>query len=598
MMTTHISSRIVLSLLICLTCIVCASQTSQGDQALVGLWKAARNFDPETSGLLTVTEKDGVFSAEISGRRAPVLVNGSKVTFAIPAVDAGVFRGAFAGAFQPGRATLSGHWTQPKSKISGQRFASPVILSRVGDHQWVGEIHPNPDQFTLFLKLQEREDGTVGAFLRNPERNIGVFLDLDHIEREGKALSFFGKFRGRGPSRVLVKGRYDENWDRIMMDIPNRGGTYVFERITEDQYNSFYARAKNPKPFTYAPPPARNDGWRTGTLLQAGIDIEPIKRLIENEIDAPIEDVHASYVHGILIARNGKVVFEEYFHGFHRDKAHDTRSASKSLTSTLIGAAIDAGLPISTTTPVFGTMLEETSSLNGLDPRKDRMTLEHLLTMSSGFYCDDSDSEAPGGEDRMQEQENEPDWYRYTLSVPMAYEPGEIGIYCSANSNLAGGVLSRATETPLETLFQDLIASPLQMDRYHLNLSPTGEPYMGGGIHLLPRDFLKLGQVMLDDGIWNGRRIVSREWAKKATSALIKVRDRDYGYQWWVREYEYQGKSLPAFFAGGNGGNIVVVVPDLDVVIAFFGGNYADRVLYRAQDEFIPNYILPAISAK
>ncbi len=594
-MTKRILPWIVLPALICLTCVVSASQASQGDQELVGLWKAARNFDPGASGVLTITEKDGVFSADISGRRAPVSIDGSKVTFAIPTDEDGVFRGAFTGVFQPGRATLSGHWTQPKSKISGQRFASPVILSRVGGHQWVGVVHPNTDEFTLFLKLQEGEDGTVGAFLRNPERNIGVFIDLDHIEREGEALSFIGKFRGRGPSRVMARGRYDENWDRIMMDIPNRGGTYVFERITEDDYSSFYARARNPAPYIYAQPPARNDGWRTGTLRQAGIDIEPIKRLIEYEIDAPTEDVHASYVHGILIARSGKLVFEEYFYGFHRDKAHDTRSASKSLTSTLIGASIEAGLPITTATPVFETMMEDTSSLNGLDPRKRQMTLEHLLTMSSGFYCDDSDSEAPGGEDRMQEQENEPDWYRYTLNVPMAHEPGEIGIYCSANSNLAGGVLNRATGKPLETLFQDLIASPLQMDRYYLNLSPTDEPYMGGGIHWLPRDFLKLGQVMLDGGSWNGRRIVSREWAQKATSSLIKIRDRDYGYQWWVREYEYQGKLLPAFFAGGNGGNIVVVVPDLDVVIAFFGGNYSDRVLYRAQDEFIPNYILPAI---
>jgi CubicO group peptidase (beta-lactamase class C family) len=597
-MTRRVSSWIVLPVIICLTCIVSTSQAAQGDKDLVGLWKAARNFDPGISGVLTVTEEDGVFSADISGRRAPVSVNGSEVTFVISTDEAGVFRGAFSGVFQPGRKTLSGHWTQPKSKMSGQRFASPVILSRVGDHQWVGEIHPKADEFTLFLKLQEREDGTVGAFLRNPERNIGVFLDLDHIEREGEALSFVGTFRGRGPSREMAKGHYDENWDRIMMDIPNRGGTYVFERITQDEHSSFYARARNPEPYIYAPPPARNDGWRTGTLRQAGIDIKPIKRLIENEIYAPTEDVHASYVHGILIARNGKLVFEEYFHGFHRDKTHDTRSASKSLTSTLIGAAIEAGLPITTTTPVFETMMEDTSSLNGLDPRKRQMTLEHLLTMSSGFYCDDSDSEAPGGEGRMQEQEDEPDWYRYTLNVPMAYEPGEIGIYCSANPNLAGGVLNRATGTPLEKLFQNLIASPLQMDRYFLNLSPTDEPYMGGGIYWLPRDFLKLGQVMLDGGIWNGRRIVSREWAQRATSSLIKIRDRDYGYQWWVREYEYQGKSLPAFFAGGNGGNIVVVVPDLDVVIAFFGGNYSDRVLFRAQEEFIPNYILPAIGKK
>lgn len=111
------------------------------------------------------------------------------------------------------------------------------------------------------------------------------------------------------------------------------------------------------------------------------------------------------------------------------------------------------------------------------------MTLEHLLTMSSGLDCDDRDFDSPGNEDRVQSQEENPDWYDYTLSLDMLREPGESSVYCSINSNLIGAVLSSATGQRLEDLFYRLIAEPLEINRYHLYLQPSGEPYMGGGIH-------------------------------------------------------------------------------------------------------------------
>jgi CubicO group peptidase (beta-lactamase class C family) len=436
----------------------------------------------------------------------------------------------------------------------------------------------------------------VGAFFRNPERNLGLFLNLDRLERQGDKVELIGTWLRNKDERVLAEGTYYPDSERLSIFIPRGNGTYDFERIEDDATSFFYPRGKNPGPYRYRPPVLRNDGWPVGTLQGTDISLEPIQRLIETEIFPPPDSLHDVYVHGMLIARHGKLVLEEYFHGFNRDTPHDTRSASKSLTATLVGAAIAAGEPLTITSPVYETIYGETLPPD-TDPRKKAMTVQDLLTMASGFDCDDRDSSSPGNEDVMQEQTDELNWYRYTLRLPMVREPGAEAVYCSAGSNLLGNLLSRATGESLPRLFHRLIAEPLEIDRYHLNLQPTGEPYMGGGIYWLPRDFMKLGQLYLGGGMWNGKRLLGAEFAARATEPLFEVRERHYGYLWWVIDYPYKGGSVKAFFAGGNGGQVVIAIPELDLLVTFFAGNYNDRVLYRMQDEFVPDYILPAVGS-
>jgi CubicO group peptidase (beta-lactamase class C family) len=286
-------------------------------------------------------------------------------------------------------------------------------------------------------------------------------------------------------------------------------------------------------------------------------------------------------------------VLEEYFHGEHRNKLHETRSAAKSLTATIVGAAIQAGAPLKPSTPVYEIMNGGTFPAD-LDPRKRAMTLEHLLTMSSGYFCDDSNPNAPGNEDRMLDQTDEPDYYRYTLRVPMDSAPGENCVYCSINPNLALGVLSRATgESPMDT-FERLVGVPLKIKNYAWPLDPAGHPYGGGGVQFLPRDFMKLGQLMLNGGTWQDHRILSREFVARASSPLRDLKRIQYGYLWWSINYPYKDRTVRAFFAGGNGGQGVTVIPELDLVVATYGGNYTDRVGLHIQQDLIPNYILPA----
>ena len=554
-------------------------------QDLTGLWKAQQWFGPYARGPILIERTPQGWTADFAGRVLPVQVRGSELQFALPD-DAGKFEGRLE------RNRIAGQWTTPPSRISGFRYASPVTLTLDGNDRWRGVITPRDDMYTLFLMVQRRPDGTLGAYLRNPDRNDGVFNEVTRLVRDGKTVRLMGHRRGQKTDEVMFEGSYDSEDDLLSIAYPNRGGTYDFRRDGDN--SAFYPRGKNPQRYVYRAPPARADGWTTGTLEQAQIDRPAIEKFVQMLIDMPMESVHTPQVHGVLIARHGKLVFEEYFHGEHRDRMHDTRSAAKSLTATLIGAAMHAKAPLQLSTPVYAAMNGGQPPAD-LDPQKRTMTLEHLLMMRSGYFCDDSNPDAPGNEDAMLDQTEEPDYYRYTLRVPLDSEPGAKGVYCSIDPNLALGVLNRTTGESLLTLHDRLLGGPLQFGTYGWPINRASQPYGGGGLWVLPRDFMKLGQLMLDGGVWHGKRILDADFAQRAGSPLHDLNNIQYGYLWWNIEYPYKDRKLRAYFAGGNGGQLVMVVPELDLVIATYGGNYADRVMLVLQQEYVPQYILPAV---
>ncbi|MBV9211653.1 MAG: hypothetical protein JOZ52_13525, partial [Acidobacteria bacterium] len=124
----------------------------------------------------------------------------------------------------------------------------------------------------------------------------------------------------------------------------------------------------------------------------------------------------------------------------------------------------------------------------------------------------------------------------------------------------------------------------------------------------LPRDFMKFGQLLVNGGTWNGHKILTPEWVRRATSPLYEVKDFNptppstylkYGYLWWVLDYPYKGRTVQAFYAGGNGGQVVMGIPELDLVIMHYAGNYADgRTSYGMTQSFVSKYILPAVDEK
>ena len=564
-----------------------ASLQNQTNSAreLAGLWEAKRRFGPDIRGTLLIKQSKGGWRAEIAGQFAQAKSIGGSITFELP--DG---KNSFQGKFDERRTKIVGHW------IQSTNYASPVTLTKDGRDVWRGDVLPCDDTFTFYLMAKVRDDGSVGAFLRNPERNAGMMqYPADHIEREGESIKLVAASKGGEKGRVVAEGRYDAQGEILSIYFPSRGGTFDFRRVAANETSNFYPRGRPTAPYVYIPPPSFDDGWPTASLEDVGISREGIEKFIQMIIDTPIDSVKAPEVHGVLIARHGKLVLEEYFHGENREKPHDTRSAAKSLTATLIGAAINAGAPLKVSSPVYQVM-NGGAFPPGLEPRKRALTLEHLLTMSSGLDCDDEDPNSPGREDFMVDESGATDYYKYTMALKMIREPGEKAVYCSVNPNLAGGVLKHASGRPLPELMQDLLAQPLQIKRYYLGLTPTGDAYMGGGARLLPRDFMKLAQLHVNGGTWNGRRILSPEWCRRATSPLYKfsaTSRASYGYLWWVYDYPYKGRTVRAYFASGNGWQHAIGIPELDLVIAFYAGNYNDDL--PLHKDYIPNWVLTAV---
>lgn len=552
--------------------------------ALVGLWKAKKRFGPYSGGPLLLERTGSAWTADIAGRRLPVRIDRGELAFELPN-GTGAFRGKL-----ERDGFIVGHWVKPGTSVNIGQAASPVRLSRTGAGRWRGTVVPAQDEFTLYLLVRKQPDGSLSAMLRNPERDFGNQQGVERIAVAGSGVRLIGR-RG-GKERDVATGGFDAENRVLALSFPSRGGSYDFVP-DHDEGSDFYPRGKTPGRYLYHPPMGREDGWPVGTLAEANIHRPTMEKLVQAIVERPMDSADALQIHGLLIARHGKLVLEEYFHGEHRDKLHETRSAAKSLTAAVIGAAIHAGAPLELSSPVYRVM-NGGDFPPGLEPLKRAMTLEHLLTMSSGYHCDDSDEKAPGGEEIMINQTDEPDYYRFTLRVPMATPPGENSVYCSASPNLALGMLGRATgENPIYS-FDRLIARPLNIGRYAWPMDGAGNPYGGGGVAMLPRDFMKLGQLMLDGGRWQGRRIIGADFARRSTSALYNLRNIHYGYLWWREALPYKDRTVIAFRAAGAGGQTVTVVPELGLVVALYGGSYSNANQREIQ-HLVPRIILPAV---
>jgi len=451
------------------------------------------------------------------------------------------------------------------------------------------------DRMAVFLVAKANSNGSSDVFIRNPERNAGLFFNPDRLERQGDTVLL--KKRDRTADKTLAVGSYDTTNDVMAFYIPDLGGSFDFTRAGPD--NEFYPRGQTTAPYVYHKPPHRNDGWPVASLGDEDISQPAMENLIRTILASPDNSVHAPNFQGILIARHGKLVLEEYFHGYSADRPHETRSAAKSMAAVLAGAAMYAHESVDLSMPVYRTVYGG-SLPGGLDPRKTRITLRHLSTMSSGLDCNDWDNRTPASEDNMQDQTQDPDWRHFTLASPMAREPGTLSVYCAGAVNLVGAVLAKATARTDQELFDTMVAKPLQFGSYYMNLAPNGDVYFGGGMYFLPRDFMKFAQLMLNGGEWNGHRILSREFVQAAISTHTHITDRThgarkYGYLFWINDYSYKNRKVEAFFLAGNGGQIVMGIPALDLAMAFYGGSYSDKGTFLAQDDYVPNFILPAV---
>jgi len=342
-----------------------------------------------------------------------------------------------------------------------------------------------------------------------------------------------------------------------------------------------------PQPYTYAVPPQDGDGWVTAAPGDVGMDQAPLVALM-NELRSRDHGLN-----GILVARHGRLVFEEYFPGqqvdleaedprprvdvaFDRSTPHYMASASKSVTSALVGIAIDRGLITGVGAKLF-SFFPDYADLN--DTQKSGITLAHLLTMRSGWSWSDDDIDADQSDEVQMFFSQDP--LRFLLERPLARPPDTHMDYNSGNTVLLGEIVRRTSGMDLHAFARQYLFGPLGIDtsRWAHCRNAAAVAFAGGGLYMRPRDMAKIGQLYLHDGVWNGNVVISQQWVRQSVQNAFVSWDQfsdhymhtGYGYQWWPGRWD---SGATTFLAAGWGGQFIMVVPSLDLVIVITGDYY------------------------
>jgi CubicO group peptidase (beta-lactamase class C family) len=347
----------------------------------------------------------------------------------------------------------------------------------------------------------------------------------------------------------------------------------------------------------YRRPEAIDDGWNVARADTEGLSIDKL-----GAMERAIRAGDFPKLTSVVIARRGKLVYEGYFGDADRKTLHNTRSATKTIAGMLLGIAIDKGLIAGVDVPVI-SFFPDLGPFANPDPRKEKITLEDFITMSSALDCNDWEDDSRGNEERMYVEK---DWVKFTLDLPVRnarIETKDAGAsfarqfsYCTAGVGTLGVAIERAAKMPLAEFAKSALFDPLGIEQARWRTSPVGIAFSGGGLELRSRDLLKLAQLYLDGGTWRGKRVVPEAWVKRSVTPYARVDDKTtYGYLFWLRSFAASGKTWPVWFMSGNGGNKVVVVPDLRIVAVLSSANYNAKGMHAVTDRLLQDHVLGAV---
>lgn len=328
-----------------------------------------------------------------------------------------------------------------------------------------------------------------------------------------------------------------------------------------------------------------NSGWKAS---QEKINTEAIRTL-----NKKIAENRFKNITGIIVIKEGKLLLEEYFNGSGRDSLQDTRSVGKSFSSALTGIAIKDGYLKSENQNLKD--FYDLKQFKNYSSQKDNVTIKSLLTMSSGFDGNDENYESPGNEENMYPTEN---WVKFTLDLPMTENPiGKNWNYFTAGVVLSGDILDKSVPHGLKNYADQKLFQPLGITNYKWQFTPQQKPSLAGGLRMKALDFAKFGQLYQNNGIWNGKTLLSKEWIKKSfTNYFTDNPDFEgYGYLFWRKVYTVGNKSYEAFQSSGNGGNKIIIFTKIPVVIVITAQAYDKPYAHQQSEKIVQDYLLPAL---
>jgi len=326
-------------------------------------------------------------------------------------------------------------------------------------------------------------------------------------------------------------------------------------------------------------PENHDDGWLTGAPEEVGIDRTAVNAMIRAILKG-----EAAALHSLLVVRDGRLVVEEYFCGWGREDLHHIASCTKSVASLLVGLAVDRGLIDHVHIPLLDFFPERVGAVG---QGWDEIELEHLLTMTMGL---DWEKFERHGWPPLNDQAAD------ILARNREAPPGKRFRYTDRNVNLLAGVLLEATGVEADLFAGEHLFSPLGINNWDWEHRRwLGHPDMMAALKLRPRDMAKLGQLVLDEGRWQGREVVSTAWIRRSTRPHIEKTpyDEGYGYLWWC--VAPPDSPLGAVtFANGMGTQFIAVIPEARLILVTTGGNdYNGRQFDIVQ--LAERYLLPGI---
>ena len=359
-------------------------------------------------------------------------------------------------------------------------------------------------------------------------------------------------------------------------------------------------------------------GQLTGMGSAAALDWQPLSLRdagfaddLGARLDKAIADKRIWNLHSVVVVRKGKLAFERYFEGedtargsrpkgvvsFKPDTLHDLRSVSKSIVGLLYGIALAAGKVPAPEDPLMPSFPEYADL--AADPARKRWTLHHVLSMTLGTewneampYTNPANSETA--------MDMAPDRYRYVLDRPIVIEPGKRWTYNGGATALLGRLIAKGTGKSLHPFAREVLFDPLGIGPTDWYADKDGE-IAASGLRMTPRDLARIGELMLRGGVWDGRAVVPAEWIARCTTAVVPIDDEiKYGYQWYGRDFTFEtpsmAKSNQRFWsAAGNGGQRLIVFPELDLIVVVNAGNYNTRDQSVPSLRVITDAVMPSL---
>jgi CubicO group peptidase (beta-lactamase class C family) len=423
----------------------------------------------------------------------------------------------------------------------------------------------------------------------------GQTLEMAASPVDGKLYAIVG--RARYPLAPVRKDVFVNNGKQEVLFSRNSSGLLTGFRVdneTPDRFFKFltprvsfspkiwYPRNPTDSIYTYRSPPDLKDGIAVGDIDASGLDTALLKEMGRKLVAGRFPAVHS-----VLILKDNKLVFEEYFYEYNADSLQEIRSATKSFYSALVGIAIDRKIIKSKDQSVLSFFPEY--NLKNPSPEKSKITIENLLTNQSGLDCEDDDPKSAGNENKMYGTN---DWVKFVLDVPMIDTPGGRARYCSGGVITLGKIVEKASGESLYKFSKDHLFGPLGVNNYKWDFQPDrSHEDSYGQLSIRPRDMAKFGLLYLNGGRWNGRQIISEGWVHASLESHTILRNSGYGYLWWRPWFMINGEKQEGIAAKGNGGQRIYLRPDLHLVVVITGGAFNTE---SSADDLLAHFILPA----